>query len=212
MLAGALIAGDVAARSWAESELAAQVAAYYPRAAGASASIGSFPFLGRLFLLGDVPEVSISMTDVEADGLLVDTVRFDLEAVELDRSELLRGRVRLFDIGRGTIDARLDGPSLARVAGIDIRFSEGTIEVHRRIRGVDVSATARATIDGNTVRLTPTSVQGLRVPLENLAVEYRIPGADILPCQADVRAVAGGLVLSCTVDDIPAPLVRAVGG
>ena len=212
VFAGALLAGDAAARSWAESKLAEQAAAYYPQSSGASASIRSFPFLGRLFLVGDVPGVSVAMTGVQADPVLVETVTFDLERVEVDRSELFSGRVRLFDIGRGRIEARIDGPSLARAVGVDVRFSEGSVEIRRQIRGVDVTATAQVSIEGNVVRLTPTSVQGLRVPLESLAVEYRIPGVDIVPCVADARPVAGGLMLSCEIDDIPAPLVRAVGG
>ncbi|MDQ1516943.1 MAG: hypothetical protein QOE80_2773, partial [Actinomycetota bacterium] len=38
---------------------------------------------------------------------------------------------------------------------------------------------------------------------------YRIPGVEILPCQADIKVVQNGIVLSCVVTDVPAALVQA---
>src|SRR5437588_6177407 len=54
----ALIVGDQAAKGWAESKLAERAAAYYPPGAGSSASIHSFPFLGRLLVSGSVDRKS----------------------------------------------------------------------------------------------------------------------------------------------------------
>jgi hypothetical protein len=53
------------------------------------------------------------------------------------------------------------------------------------------------------------SVEGLSVPASSLTVSYRIPGVEILPCQADVKVVQNGVVLSCAVTDVPAALVQA---
>ena len=50
--------------------------------------------------------------------------------------------MHLDDIGRGRIVATVDGPSLAKAVGVDVRFRPGEVEVHRRIQGVDVTARA----------------------------------------------------------------------
>lgn len=208
VVVGALLAADVAARVWAESKLRERAAAYYPPSTAAAASIRSFPFLGRLLVLGDVPEVSVAMENVRPGVVVVRRLTLDMETVEVDRGKLLRGRVRLVDVGRGRIEARIDGPSLARAAGVDLRFREGAIEIHKDVRGVDVFATARASMEENVVRFEPTSVQGVGLPLEAFAVTYEIPGPELVPCRPTVRPVEGGLLVSCTVDEVPAALLQ----
>ena len=69
---------------------------------------------------------------------------------------------------------------------------------------------AKASIDGKILRLEPTSVKGLGVPLRDFAVTYEIPGAELLPCAATGRAVPDGLLVTCTVADVPPSLVRSV--
>jgi hypothetical protein len=208
LLAVALVAADVLARAWAESELAAQAAAYYPPSSASSAQIHSFPFLGRLLVGGDVSAVSLRLENLAAGVLALRRLQFDLDDVKVDRRELFSGRVRVLDIGAGRIEALVDGSSLARAVGLDVRFADGEVEVHRDIRGVDVSATARVTLEGNKLRIVPTSVQGLKVPVSNFAVSYDIPGVQLLPCTAGVRPVPAGLLVSCSVDDVPPALVQ----
>jgi hypothetical protein len=64
-------------------------------------------------------------------------------------------------------------------------------------------------VKGNVVSITPTSVQGLNVPLSRFAISYKIPGIEILPCQADVKLIRNAVTLSCDITDIPAALVQA---
>jgi hypothetical protein len=94
LMAVVVVAADVLARGWAESELAAQEAAYYPPSSVSSAEIHSFPFLGRLLVGGD--------------------------DVKVDRSELFSGRVRVLDVGSGRVEALVDSP-LARAAAAALR-------------------------------------------------------------------------------------------
>lgn len=205
----ALIVGDQAAKSWAESKLAERAAAYYPPGAGSSASIRSFPFLGRLLISGSVPRVDVSLDDVRFQAVVLRQLSLQVSDVEVDRSDLFEGRVRLLDIGEGRIRATLDGPSLAEATGFDVRFRPGQVEVHQRLRGVNVVAKGQLTVKGNVVTVTPTSVQGLSVPLSRFAISYRIPGVEVLPCQAETEILEGAAVLSCDVTDIPAALVQA---
>jgi len=205
----AFVVADRAAKGWAESQLADRAAAYYPPGSDSSASIRSFPFLVRLLFLGSVPRVDVNLEDVRFQAVLVRRLSLRVSDVKLDRAELFSGRVHLDDIGQGQITATLDGPSLAKATGFDLRFKPGEVEVHQKIQGVDVVAKGQVAVKGNVVSVTPTSVQGLAVPLSRFAISYRIPGIEILPCQADVKIIQNGVTLACQVSDIPAALVQA---
>jgi len=208
----ALLFADQATRVWAEGKLRDRAAAYYPPATSASASIRSFPFLGRLLASGDVPEVTLSMQDVRYGLVVVSTLTLDLHSVRVDRRELFKGHVRLLDVGQGRIEARLDGPSIGRALGVDLRVSDGVIQIHKQVQGVPVTATAKVTFSGNVVRIEPIKVQGAPVPASALTVSYKIPGAELLPCTPEVRAVSGAVILSCSVSDVPAGLVQTLRG
>src|SRR5689334_17454016 len=120
-----LIVADQAAKGWAESQLAERAAAYYPPGSGSSASIHSFPFVGRLLLLGSVPRVDVNIDDLRLQQVLVRQLSIKVSDVKLSRSELFKGRVHLNDVGSGKLVATIDGPSLAAATGLDLRFAPG---------------------------------------------------------------------------------------
>jgi hypothetical protein len=206
----ALIVADQSAKGWAESRLAERAAAYYPPGSGSSASIRSFPFIPRLLFTGEVPRVTVNLDDLRVQQVLVRQLSIRVADVRIDRDEVFRGRVRVRDVGPGTITITLDGPALAKAIGADVRFtSAGNVEVHQRIQGVNVKATGKLTIKGNVITVIPTSVQGASVPASRFALNYRIPGrVELLPCAADARVTRDTLTLSCNVVDIPAALVQ----
>ena len=204
-----LIVGDQAAKGWAESKLAERAAAYYPPGAGSSASIHSFPFIGRLLFSGSVPRVDVNLDDVRIQEVLIRQLSIHVSDVKLNRSDLFKGRVHLDDVGAGKLVATIDGPSLAKAAGFDLRFTPGEVQLHEKIQGVEVTARGKVAVKGNVVTVTPTSVEGLNVPASRFVVSYRIPGIEILPCQADVKIVQNGIVVSCNVVDVPPALVQA---
>ncbi len=206
----ALIVADQSAKGWAESKLAERAAAYYPPGSGSSASIRSFPFIPRLLFTGGVPRVTVNLDDLRVQQVLVRQLSIQVSDVRIDRDEVFRGRVHVRDVGQGTITVTLDGPALAKAIGADVRFtSAGDVEVHERIQGVAVKAKGKLTIKGNVITVTPTSVQGASVPASRFALNYRIPGAELLPCDAAEAMVSKDtVVLSCNVVDIPAALVQ----
>ena len=205
----ALVVADRAAKGWAESQLAQRAAAYYPPGSGSSASIRSFPFIGRLLVSGSVPRVDVNLDDLRIQQVLIRQLSIHVSDVKLNRSDLFKGRVHLDDVGAGKLVATIDGPSLAKAAGFDLRFTPGEVSLHQKIQGVEVTAKWKVTVKGNLVSVTPTSVEGLNVPASQFAVSYRIPGIEILPCQADVKIVQDGIVVSCNVVDVPPALVQA---
>jgi hypothetical protein len=205
----ALIVADQSAKGWAESKLAERAAAYYPPGAGSSASIHSFPFIPRLLFTGEVPRVDVNLDDLRVQAVLIRQLSIHVSDVKLDRDEMFRGRVHVRDVGEGKIMATLDGPSLAKAIGADLRFTPaGDVEVQERIQGVNVRAKGKLTFKSNVITVTPTSVQGLNVPPSRFAITYRIPGVELLPCAAEAKVTRDTVVLSCDVVDIPAALVQ----
>ncbi len=205
----ALVVGDQAAKGWAESKLAERAAAYYPPGAGSSASIHAFPFVPRLLLTGAVPGVDVNLDDLRVQAVLVRQLSIQVSDVTLDRDELFRGRVHILDVGRGKIVVTLDGPALAKAVGADVRFtSAGDVEIHERIQGVDVKAKGKLAIKGNVITVTPTSVEGRAVPPGRFAINYRLPGTELLPCEAQAKVMKDAVVLSCDLVDVPAALVE----
>jgi hypothetical protein len=205
----ALVTGDQAARAWAQSKLAERAAAYYPPGSGSSATIHSFPFVGRLLVSGTIPQVDVNLDDVRVDPILIRRLSIEVFQVKLDRSQLFHGQVHLDAVGEGKLIATVDGPSLAHAAGVDLRFTPGGAEVRRKIEGVEVTGKGTVTVKGNVITITPKSVQGLAVPASSLAVTYRIPGVELLPCQGDVRIIQDAVVVSCKLTEIPPALVQA---
>lgn len=204
-----LIVADQAAKGWAESKLAERAAAYYPPGFGSSAAIHSFPFIPRLLFTGDVPQVDVNLDDLRVREVLVRQLSIRVTDVKLDRDELFRGRVHVRDVRQGTMVVTLDGPALARAIGADLRFtSAGDVEVHERIQGVNVTAKGKLGFNGNVLTVTPTSVEGRSVPASRFALNYRIPGTELLPCEAQVKVIEDAVVLSCDVVDIPVALVE----
>jgi hypothetical protein len=206
----ALVVADQSAKGWAESRLAERAAAYYPPGSGSSASIRSFPFIPRLLFTGEVPRVTVNLDDLRVQQVLVRQLSIRVTDVKIDRDEVFRGRVHVRDVGPGTITVTLDGPALAKAIGADVRFtSAGDVEVHERIQGVNVKATGKLTVKkGNALSVIPTSVQGASVPAGRFALNYRIPGVELLPCAADATVTRDAVTLSCDVVDIPAALVQ----
>jgi DUF2993 family protein len=206
----AVVVGDQVARVYSQSKLAEQAAAYYPPSTASDATIRSFPFLGRLLVGGDIPRVTVGMENLRANFILIRRFEIDLHDVELDRGELLLGRVRVTDIGTGRIEALVDGSSLSRAVGADLRFGDESVEIHKRVAGRDIFARARVTVSKNVVRLQPTSVVGVGLPASAFALTITIPGADLWPCQAEVEAVQDGLQVGCRIQDVPPALVQVL--
>ncbi|HEY0397063.1 MAG TPA: LmeA family phospholipid-binding protein, partial [Acidimicrobiia bacterium] len=81
----ALVVGDQAAKGWAESKLAQRAAAYYPPGSGSSASIHSFPFIGRLLFSGTVPQVDVNLDDLKIEAVLIHRLSIHASDVKLNR-------------------------------------------------------------------------------------------------------------------------------
>jgi len=200
VIAGLLVAGDVAAKRYATGQLSDRISASVPGATGVHSRIHSFPFLGRLVFNGDVPEVGthIDQLDVAA-GLSFSNLDVDLRAVNLDPHAMFSNRqLRIRHIGRGTFSVDLTAQALTNALGRQVRISGGAILV--TVLG---STAVRATVAISPTHRLDVRVAGLP------ALEVPLPSAKLLPCGPHITVVATGLNLGCTFTSIPPAFLQA---
>lgn len=188
---------DVMAKSWAESQIESRARNEGGAEASASASIHSFPFLGRLLLTGSAGDVDLRMHDVAAQQLKFSTVGIDLVDVRLDRNKLFSGDAELRSIDKGTITVGFSAEDLSEQLKVPVTIDDGKISV--TVRGATAVATPVATAEGS-VRLQVQGLPAFNVP---------IPQTRLVSCPvAKVEVDDGELRASCTVEEIPPALLR----
>jgi hypothetical protein len=195
VLAGLLVAADLAVRSAAESQLRQRVIVAAAPGGATTARIESFPFLGRLLTSGQVSHVEVSAGDVTVQGVTFARVAVDLRDVTFDRHRLLSDqKVVVSSLQRGTATAELTAAQLSKLLGVDVTLLAGKAQI--RVAGELVTATA--SVSENVLHL---SVSGLSVPA------LSIPKLPLVPCVADAVILPGRIRLTCSVDQVPPELV-----
>lgn len=193
---GLLVAGDLAVRTVAESQLRDRVVASASPAGGTSARIRSFPFVGRLLTSGRVSRIEVSTAEVTVEGVTFARVALDLRGVTFDRDALVsKQEVRLVSLDRGTASAEVTQAELSERLGVAVTLTAGRAQV--RIGGQTV--TAGASVNDDVLQLT---VAGQSLP------RLRIPKPRMLPCVGDVEIVPGRVRFTCTLDRLPDELVQ----
>lgn len=190
---GLLVVGDITARAVAQRELADRLQVAVPGATASEAEIRSFPFLPRLALSGEVPEVDARVNGVTVRGLVFELIAVDLDGVELNREQLLRNRrVVLERIQHGHVRAEVTDAALSDVLGVPITLEQGRATV--TVRGRQVGATL-------AVRDNQLVVGGVGIDLPGLELV-----APLLPCVANADIEAGRVVLTCDFTEVPPEL------
>jgi hypothetical protein len=186
--------GDVAARRWAEGELARRIEASVP-GSHATVHVSSFPFLGRLVASGSVSKITAHIDKVANTSLPFAFFDLEVDGVKLDRNTLIQDqKVKLQSIRRGVVRAEITEAALSSAVGRQVRLGNGELQVVRG--GVSVTATV-AVVDNRLVVSGPASL-GVAIP--------KLP---ILPCAVTATVRPGRLDVSCEVHEIPPALVTA---
>ncbi|MBV8160691.1 MAG: LmeA family phospholipid-binding protein [Acidimicrobiia bacterium] len=190
-----LVVGDFVAKAYAATQLRDRALQAVRGATSSSASISSFPFVGRLLVAGSVPGVQVRVGPVTAGRVTFASVDVDLRDVRIDRNRLINDReVRLTALGSGTVTAELTDTEVSRLIGVPVSFSPGRVSV--RAEGVDLGATVNVT--NGTM-----SFGGIPLP-----IRLRVPRASLFPCDATSAVVVQGAVdLSCSVHNVPTELI-----
>lgn len=196
LLGVVLAAVDQGARLFAEAKLAARAGEAATGESATSASITSFPFLGRLLVSGSVAEVRVRVDGPRAGGLRLSTVVVEASGVALDRSRLTSGEVRVEDIDSGSVAVEVDGEALAEAVNLPVTVGDGRVGVG--VGGATV--TADAEVEDGALVLRAAGAPALRVPVARTG---------LAPCAVTTLAVVGDRVrLACEVDELPEVLRR----
>jgi hypothetical protein len=208
LVGGGFVAGDQMTRVYAEHQIERRADQYYPHENGSSASISGWPFTVRLLTAGEVKRIEVNLYGFAEQQLFIRRLTLTLDEVKLDRNSLFRRKIRLRDLGAGEVAVDIDGSSVAKLVGRDVRFRKGSVEVHDRIAGREVVATGSLSIDAGALVFEPSSVSsgGLTVPARQLAFRHALPKSDLWPCSATVESIEGGVFVTCTVHNIPSRL------
>lgn len=116
--------------------------------------------------------------------------------VELNRRSLLKGKVRLKDVDRGTVAVELDARSLRRIVKLPVVVEDG--RVHVSVAGRRVSAST--SVESGDLVLRVAGLPSFNVPIGRNG---------LVSCTATNLAIDGDtLRLTCEVDKVPAVLRR----
>ncbi|HUQ00816.1 MAG TPA: hypothetical protein VM093_10195, partial [Aeromicrobium sp.] len=169
LVLGLLAGADVAARGYAEREIAARAEAAVP-GAQATAHIRSFPFVLRLLVSGSVQELRVQLSPVKASRLELRGVDLGLSDLTLDRGQLFSGKVEPVGLGQGNVAFEVSEVELSKVLGRRVTIEGGHLYVD--VLGQDVEA--RVGTSGSAITLTVAGLPLLTVPIER---------RDVIPCR-----------------------------
>ena len=184
-----MIAAEVLVPPLAEERIEDRLAAAGSGARRVEANIRSFPLTTSVLLGGRMRRLDLTLHGVDRGELRFQTLRFELEDVEIDRGALLRGEPRARSIARGVVTAVLSTDAVLDAAGAP-----------------NLPQTAAAL---DTLRVSDGSlVIGGDGPFPELSVPLH---RDLFPCEPAATVVGGRVRLRCTVEPVPGRLLRSYG-
>jgi hypothetical protein len=199
-----LVVADFVARSYVERKVETSAASELDGVGSVEAEVGSFPFLPRLALGGEVSKFTLHMEDVVDQDVELAELTIDLEGIELDRDSLFGdSRVQITGVDQATVSAVIDDAFLDRFAerlgvDVDVRLVPGGVEVSALGRTVS----ADVAIEGRELVVDAAGLVSLRFPL---------PSTDVVPCDFSAEILDGRVEVTCTSDELPPRLVDAIG-
>ena len=187
VIAVVVVIADRVALHWTESRVSSRIESLYP-GSHATVSISSSPYLVRLAVFGTVQEIHAHVTNLTDGGLHLDTVDISAHKLNVNRTDLLRGRVRLHSLGTATITARVSVAEALRSHGYSALAGLAGL-------ASGVSATVHTT--------------GNQVQIQFGPVTLDFTETSLVPCVGSAQVEQGEIILSCTTTTVPAALQAA---
>lgn len=193
-----LVAGDLAARSYATGRFASELRTRYDLPADPTVSVAGGSFLWQA-VRGRFDDVTVRIEQMPAGNVTLHDVRVRVPEVDVPLG-VLTGRSGTVDVAAGTVQAQVSFADLARqvsVGGLPVelaRADDDAIRATTTVRvftlGVDLSVTVRPELDGSTVQLQPVSAS--------------VAGADVSLGRAEQLLEAAGFGgWSIALEDVP---------
>lgn len=195
VLVAILTGVDIGARTIAAEQVEERAQQEAPRGTEASATIESFPFIGRLLAFGTVKRMTVELRNVAAPGLVFARVQLDLRGVEIDRGRLLSDQdAEITAISTGTVTIEITQEALSQKLGVPITIASGRLSAS--VGGQTVAAAA--SVDAGVLVLDVGPLPPLRAA---------IPTTNYAPCVGQLTLLAGRARFRCTIDEVPPALV-----
>jgi hypothetical protein len=194
------VAGDLAARAYAEARTQKEVNRQAGPDLDVRVHIRSFPFIPRLLVAGQVQQVTATASAVKEGPITIQNLQLDLHDVRIDRRQTLNDR-RLFlkSIGHGSMSGEVTSEALSQALGFPVQVVDGGIE---------------ATVAGHTFRAEVSMKNGVLtlgaagITLPSLTV----PIGGLLPCRPSATQDGDLVKVSCAFTAIPSQLIQLING
>lgn len=167
-----LVAVDQGLRILAQHKMQRIAAQYCGGVERAGAELTSFPFVPRL-VAGQVSSLDFQLFGVRARRVRFTNLGIQLSGVELDRGELLHGRLRVHAIRSGVVKAKTDQTGPLQNSAFELRFKGADATLRGTYRGfvpLDVKGSYR--LVNNALVFHISSIEGLALPLN---FTYQLP-------------------------------------
>jgi LmeA-like phospholipid-binding len=201
---------DRKARALAEAEAEKRIVAMLPRMRAAKVEIDGFPFLVDVLLFGTVDRLHVQLDEVEGVGVSVESITLVVDDIHIDRDLLLdQQKLAVTSIARAELTARLTGAAISKVLHEQVELDGSTARVHAQ--GLSAEATLRVAGRRVEVRISSASLPPEAGAYLDRPLLFQLPPEEVLPCAPGLRVVDSRLELSCTVDELPGAVKRALG-
>jgi hypothetical protein len=198
---GAFLYADTRVKAYAEQEAQKRIATRVPQADGVNVTIDGFPLLFDILFGGKIEGLHVEIARVHSHGIEAKDLSLDVEGIALDRDKMLSDRQLIVTgIDRATVQGFLSDDDVSKAAKAKVTFKPGKVTVSAHGHTVD----AKVRIVGRRIELRANmpGVPKATVPL---------PEQELLPCKPEVEVQAGRLRLSCSIDELPDAVKRAMG-
>ncbi len=231
VLAVLLVAGDFAARAYAESRAATAVQLELATATTPDVSIEGFPFLLHA-VQGRYPQVIVTAADVDNATLPGIRAIADLSGVALPLQDVINEDTSGLTAESTRLQALVPLASLSDALGQpDLTLSaapDGSVAVNTSVtiagRRIPLTGTAAVTVTDNTLTIavrsltaagldvTPVITAAADALVGGLSRSFPLTGLPFTITSADVAVVGGDVVLTATTGPVTLTQLRAARG
>jgi hypothetical protein len=199
VIVGLLVVADRVALTAAERNVANRIQVEQHLSSRPDVTIRGFPFLTQL-VAGDYHDVDVTVHGLHAGSLAVSRLTAHLHGVHVSFGDVIAQHVKRVPIDRADAEVVLTYADLDTfLSGRGIQLSpagSGAVTVTATVAGVTAHGTARVSVRGDAVELTPTgNLPAVEIPLPGLPFHVRLESVQATTKGLVVRGAAEGLVL-----------------
>jgi len=190
LIVAVVVAGDYVTVHFTQSQIAKRIEQRVP-GSKAKVTISSSPFLYHLLAAGKVEKVTADVADVTEGNYTFQSIDVTVDDLQINRNELLKGKVQLEGLTKATIVATLTPEELVQAGVLTSLTQLGVLGTAPHASVVAGQNDVAVTIDGAT---------------------FKIPYNSLVPCAGSAGFSDRNLVLTCTTTTLPPALAQVEAG